>query len=190
MAEKGHQQEEYASTDLMGTAQTTNTSEPVTSEPLRYVGSESDLSSSTEPEKEKGRHGRRVVDRTLTTTTTTSSVAPYSVAAEPAKKKPWYKRLNPLKRSKKPPVPKERIVSREYGASFFSMMTFQWMAPIMTVGFPIDDQSYALGLLLRLGGIPTNIRAQRHLACKPRTECRCTISKTQCVFQETSCARR
>lgn len=138
MADKGQQQEEYASTDPMGTAQTTNTSEPVATEPLRYVGSESDLSS-TEPEKEKGNHGGRRVDRTLTATTTASSVASRSVVAEPAKKKPWYKRLNPLKRSKKPPVPKERILSREYGANFFSMLTFQWMAPIMTVGFLNDE---------------------------------------------------
>ncbi len=143
MAEKGHQEEQFASADPMGTAQTTNTSEPVATEPLRYVGSESDLSS-TEPEKEKGKHGEPAVDRTLTTTTTASSVTPHSAAAEPAKKKPWYKRLNPLKRSKKPPVPQERIVSREYGANFFSMLTFQWMAPIMAVGFLNGEQEYTL----------------------------------------------
>ena len=134
MAEKGHQEEEYASADPMGTAQTTNNREPVATEPLRYVGSESDLSSSgAEKEKEKSKRGKREMDRTLTTTTTASSFVPDPSAAEPAEKKPWYKRLNPLKRSRKPPVPKERIVSREYGANFFSMLTFQWMAPIMSV---------------------------------------------------------
>lgn len=142
MAEKGHQEEEYASADPMGTAQTTNTEEPIATEPLRYVGSESDLSS-TDPEKEKRNHGRTEVDRTLTNTTTTSSVAPQPTVSEPAKKKPWYKRMNPLKRSRKPPVPKERIVSREYGANLFSLLTFQWMAPIMTVGFSIGHQKYS-----------------------------------------------
>ena len=133
MAEKGRQDKEYASADAMGTTQTTNNSEPLATEALRYVGSESDVSS-TAPEKGSRKHGRPEVDRTLTTTTTTSSLAPQLTAAEPAMKKPWYKRLNPLKRSKEPPVPSERIVSREYRANFLSMLTFQWMAPIMMVG--------------------------------------------------------
>jgi ATP-binding cassette subfamily C (CFTR/MRP) protein 1 len=46
-------------------------------------------------------------------------------------KKTWT--LNPLKHRKIPPVPKERIVSREYGASWWSRLTFQWITPIMTV---------------------------------------------------------
>ncbi|KZF24766.1 P-loop containing nucleoside triphosphate hydrolase protein [Xylona heveae TC161] len=54
-------------------------------------------------------------------------------AANPDKK--WYKRINPLKRSSKPAVPQERIVSREHGAGFFSRLTFQWMSPIMAVGY-------------------------------------------------------
>lgn len=45
----------------------------------------------------------------------------------------WLDRANPLKRSNKPPVPTERDVSREYGAGFFSLLTFQWMAPLMSV---------------------------------------------------------
>ncbi|KAK0642289.1 ABC transporter C family member 10 [Lasiodiplodia hormozganensis] len=47
----------------------------------------------------------------------------------------WLDRANPLKRSNKPPVPTERDVSREYGAGFFSLLTFQWMAPLMSVGY-------------------------------------------------------
>lgn len=52
--------------------------------------------------------------------------------AEPQKKK-WYKKLNPLRWSHAPPVPTEREVSKEYGASYFSLLVFQWMAPLMTV---------------------------------------------------------
>ncbi|KAL3470334.1 P-loop containing nucleoside triphosphate hydrolase protein [Aspergillus californicus] len=52
------------------------------------------------------------------------------------------KYLNPLRLQKVPPVPKERSVSREHGASFFSLVYFQWMSPLMKVGYlrPLDLQ--------------------------------------------------
>ena len=151
MAETGKQEKEYASTDPVGAAHQTNASEPVATEPLQYVGttdrtnnhesgateplqyvgSDSDLSSSDQDKKGT----RPNVTRTLTTTTTTSSMTAESRDADPQKKKPWYKRLNPLKRSTKPPVPKERRISREYGAPFLSLLTFQWMAPLMNTGY-------------------------------------------------------
>lgn len=52
--------------------------------------------------------------------------------------KPWYKNLNPLRWGAVPPIPKERIVSREYKAGFFSRMTFQWMGPLMAVSLIPD----------------------------------------------------
>ena len=131
MAETDKQEKEYASTDPIGAAHATNTSEPVATEPLQYVGSDSDLSSSSQEKKQP----HLDADRILTTTTTTSSFTVDSGNAEPRKKKPWYKRLNPLKRSIKPPVPKDREISREYGAPFLSLLTFQWMAPLMTTGY-------------------------------------------------------
>lgn len=131
MAETDKQEKEYASTDPIGAAHATNTSEPVATEPLQYVGSDSDLSSSSQEKKQPHLDAERI----LTTTTTTSSFTVDSGIAEPQKKKPWYKRLNPLKRSIKPPVPKEREISREYGAPFLSLLTFQWMAPLMTTGY-------------------------------------------------------
>ena len=151
MAQTGKQEKEYASTDPVGAAHQTNASEPVATEPLQYVGttdrtnnhesgateplqyvgSDSDLSSSDQDKKGT----RPNVTRTLTTTTTTSSMTAESRDAEPQKKKPWYKRLNPLKSSTKPPVPKERRISREYGAPFLSLLTFQWMAPLMNTGY-------------------------------------------------------
>lgn len=129
MAESGKQEKEYGSTDPVGAVNETHSSEPVATEPLQYVGSESDLSSSNHKQKEEG---RTEVHRTVTATTTASTL---SVELQPKGKRPWYKRLHPLKRSTKPPIPKERSVSREYGASFLSLLTFQWMAPLMSTGY-------------------------------------------------------
>ena len=128
MAESGKQEKEYASTDPVGAVNETNSSEPVATEPLQYVESDSDISSSKQQPKE----GQPHVHRTVTTTTTTSTL---TVESQPNEVKPWYKRLNPLKRSIKPPVPKERGISREYSAPFLSLLTFQWMAPLMSTGY-------------------------------------------------------
>ncbi|RMZ88029.1 hypothetical protein DV736_g4741, partial [Chaetothyriales sp. CBS 134916] len=43
--------------------------------------------------------------------------------------------LNPLKRRSLPPVPLNREVSREYRAGFFSRLYFQWVAPLLSVGY-------------------------------------------------------
>ncbi|KAL4916762.1 P-loop containing nucleoside triphosphate hydrolase protein [Aspergillus aurantiobrunneus] len=50
--------------------------------------------------------------------------------------------LNPLRLQSIPPVPKERSVSREYGASLLSVISFQWMSPLMKVGYlrPLELQ--------------------------------------------------
>ncbi|CBX97089.1 similar to ABC multidrug transporter [Plenodomus lingam JN3] len=50
------------------------------------------------------------------------------------KKKPWHRRLNFLKRNP-PPVPKQRQVCPEYTAGLFSRLTWQWMQPLMSVGY-------------------------------------------------------
>ncbi|KAI1813566.1 ATP-binding cassette transporter protein [Poronia punctata] len=65
---------------------------------------------------------------TLTRTTTRASVPARS-------KKPWYKTPNPLLWGSVPPVPKERQESPEPSAGFFSKLTFNWMAPLMDVGY-------------------------------------------------------
>lgn len=56
-----------------------------------------------------------------------------SRASVPQQSKPWYKQPNPLRWGSIPPIPKERQVSREYNAGFLSRLTFQWMAPLMSV---------------------------------------------------------
>lgn len=112
----------------LATADATNISEPAVFEPLQYVESESDLSVS-DPEKE----GLPKATRTVTQTTTTSSLTAESERSRSMSRKPWHERLNPFKSRRLPRVPKERTVSKEYGASFLSMLTFQWMSPVMKV---------------------------------------------------------
>lgn len=55
--------------------------------------------------------------------------------AQVPEKQSWRHRINPLKRGNPPPVPEERIVSREYKANFLSLLTFQWINPLMTTGY-------------------------------------------------------
>ncbi|PGH12895.1 hypothetical protein AJ79_03995 [Helicocarpus griseus UAMH5409] len=74
------------------------------------------------------------LDRSLSSSLSESSKASERREdAEPAKpERRWYRKLNPLRWRRIPPVPTERTVSKEYGAGFLSIMTFQWMAPLMT----------------------------------------------------------
>jgi ATP-binding cassette, subfamily C (CFTR/MRP), member 1 len=62
---------------------------------------------------------------TTTATRTISTPAPHP--------KPWYKQINPLRWGEPSQVPETRQISREHQAGFFSLLTFQWMAPLMTV---------------------------------------------------------
>lgn len=103
--------------------------EPVTAEPMPASKSKSEPSSA-DLEKSVSLD----VTRVATQTTVTSALTMESESQSSGSKtdKPWYKRLNPMK-NKKIPVPNERVVSKEYGASFLSLLTFQWMAPIMKV---------------------------------------------------------
>ena len=130
MAEDGRHEKEYKSTDPVGAVNGINTSEPVATQTLQYVGSESD-SSSAEDKREE----RRDLTKMQSTDTTTSALTVESRTQDDSPPKAWYKRMNPLKRRRKPPVPKERTISREYGAGFLSLLTFQWMAPLMSKGY-------------------------------------------------------
>lgn len=107
---------------------------PVATEPLHPPEEESKLAVPGSDQR-----WSNDITRTVTQTTVTSALTVESHAAHAATKKPWYKRLNPLKSQKKIPVPKERVVSREYGASFLSKLTFQWMSPIMKVPSYLRD---------------------------------------------------
>jgi len=50
-------------------------------------------------------------------------------------KKRWTKIANPFRSKQEPPVPTERQPSPEDKAGFFSLLTFQWMASLMQVGY-------------------------------------------------------
>ncbi|KAL8773161.1 MAG: hypothetical protein Q9209_001837 [Squamulea sp. 1 TL-2023] len=130
MSNPGGQEKEYASTDPVGSANDTNTAEPLATEPLQSVVSDTDSSSNAATEKE-----RPLADRTLTTTTTRSSITVGPQEVETGEKRPWYRRLNPLKTRVPPAIPNERVVSREYNAGLWSRLTWQWMAPLMHKGY-------------------------------------------------------
>jgi len=137
MEQPSEKELEHASADPEAAVNSVNTSEPVAIEPLSYVASDSESSSSHhgDPEKDAERERRPRAQRTVTNATSISAVTTETRSTVVKRRKPWYKRLNPLKWGPKPPVPKERIVSREYNASFLSLLTFQWMSPLMTVGY-------------------------------------------------------
>lgn len=130
MADTGGREEKHDPPDPEGAVASANTDEPVATEPLQVVVSGSDGSSEAAANKE-----RPFADRTLTTTTTRSSITVEPKSEETTPKKPWYKSLNPLRRKPPPRVPTERVVSREYSAGLLSRLTWQWMAPIMHVGY-------------------------------------------------------
>ncbi|KAI5287508.1 hypothetical protein KEM52_001561, partial [Ascosphaera acerosa] len=47
----------------------------------------------------------------------------------------WTYWLNPLRWQKVPPVPLERGINREKRANLLSIITFQWISPLMTTGY-------------------------------------------------------
>lgn len=79
--------------------------------------------------------GQKRLELTREITQASSVATKDLVEPTPPRPKRWYDKINPLKMRTIPPVPEERIVSREHGANFFSKLTFQWMAPLMTVGY-------------------------------------------------------
>ncbi|KAI4736070.1 ABC multidrug transporter-like protein [Aureobasidium sp. EXF-12298] len=120
----------------------------VATEPLERVGTAKELNpekvldpehvQQKDPEKHAEKHGRSPLDRHQSDwTSSSSSITPddKSQKSIEGEKQSWSEKINPLKRKIKPPVPTEQGESREYKANFFSHLTFQWMAPIMTVGY-------------------------------------------------------
>ena len=128
--------------------------EPVAEEPLERVGTEKELeegkivdveaveeSESQDGDEKGGVKKRLQVERTQsnwTQTTTATSIATSdagSTREPPPRKRTLRDKLDPLKHKNLPPVPEERTPSREYSAGFFSKLTFQWISPLMSVGY-------------------------------------------------------
>lgn len=119
--------------------------EPIATEPLERVGTERELNEEKVLDKEyvqqknhehvHQKHGQSPLNRQQSDWTSSSSDSQDDKSEKNAvvEKQTWAEKINPLKRKHKPPVPTERSVSREYKANFFSQLTFQWMAPLMSV---------------------------------------------------------
>ncbi|KAF2842640.1 ABC multidrug transporter-like protein [Patellaria atrata CBS 101060] len=123
--------------DQIAASQPVINAEPVAIEPLPEAISKKELGDEVGSEDSDDELGDRIEPfRTASRYTQATSLASEvrSIKGLERQKK-WHDRINPLKRTLKPPIPKERAVSREYNASFFSRLTFQWMAPIMAVGY-------------------------------------------------------
>ncbi len=129
------QEKEYGSADPVGAAATTHHDEPLDvdgkvddyinittyGEPSSHASSETGDEKDGEKENEK----RPNIDRTKSYATTTSVVTKTDSHVDvQVEKKPWYKQVNPLRWGKTPPVPETRKVSREYHASFLSLVYF------------------------------------------------------------------
>lgn len=111
-------------------------------------------------------------------TRTADSASSDVESSDPPKKKQWYRRftLNPLRLQKIPPVPEERTVSREYGASFLSQLIFQWMSPLMKVRILTSRTVQLFSAKLTISGrLSPNSRAARHLDREPQSPGRATF---------------
>ncbi|KAI9671553.1 MAG: hypothetical protein M1817_003605 [Caeruleum heppii] len=130
-----HQEKEYHVHDPQAAPHDVNRDEPINTEPLQHVTSQSPSAGIDESEGK----GRQRVERYQTQTTiSTTASALQDVDSDLENSTPprsWKSRLNPFRSSRKPPVPKERQLSPEHGASFWSRLTFQWMSPLMRVGY-------------------------------------------------------
>ncbi|ORY11233.1 P-loop containing nucleoside triphosphate hydrolase protein [Clohesyomyces aquaticus] len=125
-------EKEWRLNDPEVAATSTKEYEPIRTEPLESVGAGKEVEANVETRSARGNLSRLQ--------SSTSGVTEYSddlssAKSSRSKKKKWYKNMNPLKWRETPPIPASRGMSREYNANFFSLLTFQWMAPLMTVGY-------------------------------------------------------
>lgn len=146
-------------------AEGTKQYQPIVTEPLEVVGTEKNLEVDLEKRSTRGSLSR-LQSGTSGFSETSDDVSDTKSSASANKR--WYKKLNPLKRGKKPPVPETRAVCREYQASWFSLITFQWMAPLMTVSEISSNKCSVANASVFVGRIPTPSRAQRFMDRKPR----------------------
>jgi ATP-binding cassette subfamily C (CFTR/MRP) protein 1 len=125
-----------ATADPAAEVDNTNDAEPLDDDGKDKEG----IEVATERHPSSSSHGRPVevqekrpgLEHTKSYATTASAMTRTESHLEEIKKKPWYKKVNPLRWGKVPPVPETRTVSREYNAPFLSLIYFQWMAPMMS----------------------------------------------------------
>jgi hypothetical protein len=170
MADSGLEKEKdiVGATEPIGGAENTNGDEDldVDGRDKEYIeitnhGSPSTNSSHSGDNIEKGI--RPNLDQAKSYATTASAFTTDSRIDVPIKKKPWYKKINPLRWGATPPIPETRRVCREYNASFLSLVYFQWVAPIMSVSHTTPLKCH---VLMYIGWIQTATRHERYLARK------------------------
>lgn len=98
-------------------------------EPIKTEKSTKDLEANTDKQSTRGS-----LQRMQSGSSAFTDVSEESDAKSSIRRKKWY-RTNPLKWGPVPPVPKQREVSPEYTAGVFSRLTWQWMQPLMNVGY-------------------------------------------------------
>ncbi|KAF2200754.1 ABC multidrug transporter-like protein [Delitschia confertaspora ATCC 74209] len=108
---------------------------PIVAEPLETVTTQKVLETDAEKHNNHGHHGNLSRLNSGTSGISTISEDLSDAKSSASAKKKWYKKVNPLRWGKKPPVPDSREVSPEWKAGFLSRVTFHWMGPIMTVGY-------------------------------------------------------
>jgi hypothetical protein len=119
--------------------------EPVGIEPLQNVGTKTDLEKHGFNHSEKDTF-RQTTNESSASSRSESSDDPKAKAKPGSPKAPWHRRMNPLRTRNIPPVPEKRTPSREKGANFLSLLTFQWINQLMTVGYKRPQECRSLDL--------------------------------------------
>lgn len=92
--------------------------------------SEDDFRAEEQAEKHLERPDIRRIDTSATEYSVTTQATSHQGTQS---KKPWHKKLNPLRWGAAPPVPEVREVSREYKAGFLGKLFFTWQGSLMAV---------------------------------------------------------
>lgn len=120
-------------------------SQPLAEEPMERVANEKDANIENVVDKdaadakdmEEGKTRRDHMERSTSSWTESSAGSSAADAASHksviVERKKWSEKINPLKKKHAPPIPNEQGPSPEYTANFWSLLTFQWMAPLMNV---------------------------------------------------------
>ncbi|KAI1614391.1 ABC multidrug transporter [Exophiala viscosa] len=104
-------------------------------EPTQYLEVPRDLRRTGRGKSEDSMRLEKIESAATTATEATDASAAVHTKSREPEKAPWHHRMNPLRRGAPPPVPEERTVCPEYNASFLSLVTFQWMNPLMVRGY-------------------------------------------------------
>lgn len=127
------------------TAEATKPEQPLAEEPFERVADAKDANIENTVDKdaadakymEEGNAQHSSMQRSASSWTESSDESSHSDAASHksviVERRKWSEKINPLKKKHVPPIPNNSGPSPEYTAGFISLLTFQWMAPLMNV---------------------------------------------------------